>query len=113
MEEHPSEIFTNTSADKCWESVLLRLNHETEKLRNQGERELPPLELLKTINGHKMFGFLSPSIMQVMQTNGHLRYSHLCFTKITSRLYYFSNIELYSQSFRILIFSLTSFVELG
>ncbi|KOM28700.1 hypothetical protein LR48_Vigan564s001000 [Vigna angularis] len=67
IEEHPSEIFTNTSADKCWESVLLRLNHETEKLRNQGQRELPPLELLKSINGHKMFGFLSPSIIQAIE----------------------------------------------
>jgi len=77
MEERPSEAFTNTSADKCWESVLERLNHETKKLRNQGEREPPPLELLQSINGHKMFGFLSPSIIQVMLTNVYLRYSPL------------------------------------
>jgi len=76
MEEHPSEAFTNTSADKCWESVFERLNNETKKLRNQGERELPPLEILQNINGHKMFGFLSPAIIQVMQTNVYLRYSH-------------------------------------
>ncbi|RDX79654.1 Lysine-specific demethylase JMJ18, partial [Mucuna pruriens] len=64
MEEHPSEAFTNTSADKCWETVLDRLNHEIKKRRSQGEMELPPLELLQSINGHKMFGFLSPSIVQ-------------------------------------------------
>ncbi|CAJ1938260.1 unnamed protein product [Sphenostylis stenocarpa] len=67
MEEHPNEVFTSTSADKCWESVLDRLNHETKKLRNQGERELPPLELLQSIKGHKMFGFLSPSISQAIE----------------------------------------------
>ncbi|KAK7373091.1 hypothetical protein VNO80_06488 [Phaseolus coccineus] len=65
-----SEAFTNTSADKCWESVLERLNHETKKLRNQGEREPPPLELLQSINGHKMFGFLSPSIIQAIEALG-------------------------------------------
>ncbi|TKY60185.1 Lysine-specific demethylase JMJ18 [Spatholobus suberectus] len=68
MEEHPSEAFTNTSADKCWKTVLDRLNHEIKRQRGQGERELPPLELLESINGHKMFGFLSPSIIQAIET---------------------------------------------
>lgn len=69
LEEHPNEAFTNTSADKCWETVLDRLNHEIKRRMSLGEPELPPLELLQTINGHKMFGFLSPPIIQVTQTH--------------------------------------------
>ncbi|KAG5000056.1 hypothetical protein JHK87_021128 [Glycine soja] len=67
MEERPNEAFTNTSADKCWETVLDRLNHEIKRRRSRGEIELPPLELLQSINGHKMFGFLSPSIIQAVE----------------------------------------------
>lgn len=66
MEEHPNEAFTDTSADKCWESVLNRLNDEIMRRRNLGELELPSLETLKSINGLRMFGFLLPSIIQVM-----------------------------------------------
>jgi len=65
MEEYPSEAFTDTSSDNCWESVLKRLHHEIERRRSLGELELPTLELLKSINGHRMFGFLLPSIIQV------------------------------------------------
>ncbi|KAK7328519.1 hypothetical protein VNO77_22628 [Canavalia gladiata] len=67
MEECPSEAFTDTSADKCWELILKRLHHEIMRRRNLGELELPPLELLKSINGHRMFGFLLPSIIQAIE----------------------------------------------
>lgn len=65
MEENPTEAFTDISADKCWESVLKRLHYEIMRRKNLGELELPPLELLKRINGLRMFGFLSPSFIQV------------------------------------------------
>lgn len=101
MEERPNEAFTNTSADKCWETVLDRLNHEIKRRRSRGEIELPPLELLQSINGHKMFGFLSPSIIQVMQTHEFLSYSHPCFAKINITGVLFSNIDLYSYTLEI------------
>lgn len=69
MEEHPSEAFTSTSADKCWESVLKRVVDEVLRRRNLGELKLPPLELLQSINGLEMFGFLSPSIIQVIPSS--------------------------------------------
>ncbi|KAK7304064.1 hypothetical protein RJT34_15075 [Clitoria ternatea] len=75
MEECPSEAFMDTSADKCWESVLKRLHHEIMKRRSLGELELPLLELLKSINGHRMFGFLLPSIIQAIEAQDP---SHLC-----------------------------------
>ncbi|KAF1864452.1 hypothetical protein Lal_00021875 [Lupinus albus] len=75
MEEHPSETFTDISADKCWESVLKRLHNEIMRRRSLGEKELPPLELLKNINGLRMFGFLSPSIIQAIEARD---LSHEC-----------------------------------
>lgn len=66
MEECPSVAFTETSADKCWKSVLKRLHDEIMERQSRGELELPSEELLKSINGHRMFGFLLPSIIQVM-----------------------------------------------
>ncbi|KAL2343139.1 hypothetical protein Fmac_004424 [Flemingia macrophylla] len=67
MEEHPSETFTSTSPDKCWETVFDKLNHKIKKQRSQSKMELPPLELQHDINGHKMFGFRSPSIIQTIE----------------------------------------------
>lgn len=75
MEECPNDTFTDTSADKCWESVLKRLHNEIMERRNQGEHGLPSLELMNNINGLRMFGFLSPSIIQVTETHE----SYLCF----------------------------------
>lgn len=66
MEECPSVTFTETSADKCWESILKRLHDKITEQRSLGELELPSLELLKSINGFRMFGFPLPSIVQVM-----------------------------------------------
>ncbi|KAK7359064.1 hypothetical protein VNO77_01010 [Canavalia gladiata] len=67
MEEHPSEAFVHTSAGKCWETVLDRLNNEITRRKSLGEPELLPLELQQGINGHQMFGFLSPSIIQAIE----------------------------------------------
>ncbi|KAK2384513.1 lysine-specific demethylase JMJ18 [Trifolium repens] len=67
LEEHPKEVFTNTSVDKCWEAVIDRLNCEINRRRSLGELNMPPLELLQNINGHKMFGFFSPSIVQSIE----------------------------------------------
>ncbi|KAL5053579.1 hypothetical protein RYX36_034261, partial [Vicia faba] len=75
LEEHPNEVFTNTSADKCWETVIDRLNYEINKRKILGEQEVPPLELLHSINGHKMFGFLSPFIIQSIEAQDS---SHKC-----------------------------------
>ncbi|MED6179392.1 hypothetical protein PIB30_000505 [Stylosanthes scabra] len=67
MEDHPNEVFTNTTPDKCWESILKRLVDEIIRRRNLGELELPPVELLKSINGHRMFGFHLPSVIQAIE----------------------------------------------
>ncbi|XLU81138.1 hypothetical protein S245_004558, partial [Arachis hypogaea] len=75
MEEHPTEAFTNTSADKCWETILDKLNAEIERCKSLGEQELPPLEVLQSISGHKMFGFLKPSIIQAIEAQDP---SHQC-----------------------------------
>ncbi|MED6119322.1 hypothetical protein PIB30_010834 [Stylosanthes scabra] len=75
MEEHPTEVFTNTSTDECWETILERLNREIERRKSLGEQGLPPLEVLQCINGHKMFGFLNPSIIQAIEAQDP---SHQC-----------------------------------
>ncbi|KAL2327491.1 hypothetical protein Fmac_020918 [Flemingia macrophylla] len=75
MEECPSEAFTDTSADSCWELILKRLHHEIMRRRSLGELELPPLQLLKSIRGHRMFGFFLPSIIQAIEAQDP---SHLC-----------------------------------
>lgn len=75
MEECPSEAFTDTSANNCWESVLKRLHLEIMRRRSLGGLELPPSELLRNINGHRMFGFLLPSFIQAVEAQDP---SHLC-----------------------------------
>jgi hypothetical protein len=67
LEECPGEIFADVSIEKCWEMVLQRLNGEILRRNSLGERDLPPLEPLQSINGLEMFGFLSPPIVQVKQ----------------------------------------------
>ncbi|KAL1326216.1 hypothetical protein HN51_036257 [Arachis hypogaea] len=67
LEGHPNEVFTDTTADKCWESILKRLHDEIVRQRSLGELELPPIELLKSINGHRMFGFHLPSVVQAIE----------------------------------------------
>lgn len=65
LEEFPCEAFTNVSAEKCWEMVLQRLNQEIIRHGSIGERGLPSLHALQSVNGLEMFGFLSPPIIQV------------------------------------------------
>ncbi|KAM6551640.1 hypothetical protein CsatB_001448 [Cannabis sativa] len=65
LEENPAETFSNTSAEKCWETVLQRLNEEIKRGSKIG-RGLP-LQPFQSINGLEMFGFLSPSIMQAIE----------------------------------------------
>lgn len=62
LEDSPSEIFMNVSAEKCWEMVVERLNQE---ISRRGEKiALLPLH---SINGLEMFGFLSPPIIQAIE----------------------------------------------
>lgn len=65
LEECPCETFTNVSAVKCWEMVLQRLNQEIIRHSSIGERGLPSVHALQSVNGLEMFGFLSPPIIQV------------------------------------------------
>ncbi|KAG7019443.1 putative lysine-specific demethylase JMJ14 [Cucurbita argyrosperma subsp. argyrosperma] len=66
LEESPGENFTNTSATKCWDMVVQRINQEIERqnLRLGGTL---PLHLLKEVNGLEMFGFLSPHVIQAIE----------------------------------------------
>ncbi|XP_051134763.1 lysine-specific demethylase JMJ18-like isoform X2 [Andrographis paniculata] len=65
LEEPPHETFVSASAEKCWEMVLHRLNHEIALLGRSGNQELPPLQT--SINGLEMFGFLSPAILEAIE----------------------------------------------
>lgn len=67
LEEHPGEIFSNISADKCWEMVLQRVNEEIKRQNNLGKQVLFPSQPLQSINGLEMFGFLSSSIVQAIE----------------------------------------------
>ncbi|XP_041028922.1 lysine-specific demethylase JMJ18-like [Juglans microcarpa x Juglans regia] len=67
LEESPSETFTNFSAEKCWEMVLQRINHEIIQKSSLGERGQPSLQPLQSVNGLEMFGFLSPRIIQAIE----------------------------------------------
>lgn len=55
----------HASATQCWEMVLEKLNQEIIGQRDLGKRGLPPLQTPEAMDGLKMFGFLSPSIIQV------------------------------------------------
>lgn len=66
-EEHPGEKFSNTSAEKCWEMVLERVNEEIKRQSNLGKQRLPRLQPWESINGLQMFGFLSPPIIQAIE----------------------------------------------
>lgn len=61
LEECPSVSFSNFSAEKCWETVLQRLNQACHSLGAE-QAVVPP----QSINGLEMFGFLSPSIVEVI-----------------------------------------------
>ncbi|OVA06404.1 JmjC domain [Macleaya cordata] len=67
VEDCPNEVFTNVSAQKCWEMVLERLNQEILRQRSLGVLGLPPLQPSQSIDGLEMFGFLSPHIVQAIE----------------------------------------------
>ncbi|XP_059667390.1 lysine-specific demethylase JMJ18-like [Cornus florida] len=67
LEECPSENFANVSAEKCWEMVLQSLSQQIRRQTSSGIQGLPPLHPLWSINGLKMFGFLSPPIVQAIE----------------------------------------------
>ncbi|KAI4299978.1 hypothetical protein L6164_033398 [Bauhinia variegata] len=67
MEEHPSVSYTNVSVEKCWELVLEGVNCEIERRGNLGKPQQTPLLPPKSIHGLKMFGFLSPSIVEAIE----------------------------------------------
>ncbi|XP_010529338.1 PREDICTED: probable lysine-specific demethylase JMJ14 isoform X2 [Tarenaya hassleriana] len=68
VEEFPSENFSNVSAEKCWEMVIQRLRLEILKRCNQPPEPSSSLLPLQTVNGFEMFGFLSPQIIQAVET---------------------------------------------
>ncbi|XP_016456757.1 lysine-specific demethylase JMJ18 isoform X1 [Nicotiana tabacum] len=75
LEEHPDESFVGSSAQKCWEMVLQRVNKEITTKRNLGMQDLPPLQPEESINGLEMFGLLSPDIVQSIEA---LDENHQC-----------------------------------
>lgn len=65
VEENPGVSFLHASATRCWEMVLEKLNEEIIRQCGLGKQGLPPLQTPESVDGLTMFGFLSPSIVQV------------------------------------------------
>ncbi|CAH2059345.1 unnamed protein product [Thlaspi arvense] len=63
LEESQDESFSNVSAQKCWEMVLQRVNEEMRKRSSQEQS----VHTLESIDGLRMFGFSSPSIIQATE----------------------------------------------
>lgn len=76
MDEHPETSFANASPHECWKMVLRRLNEEIMQQRRLGKQGMPPLQNPNSINGLEMFGFLSPSIVQVSRDIISIRLSN-------------------------------------
>lgn len=73
LEECPSVTFADTSAEKCWELVVQRLNQEILQQNSLGvQGELPAFHM-QSVNGLEMFGFLSPNIIQVRQSKRNFK----------------------------------------
>lgn len=67
VEDCPSEVFIHVSALKCWEMVRERVNQEITKQLKLGTKKLPPLQPPGSLDGIEMFGFSTPTIVQVIQ----------------------------------------------
>ncbi|KAL3650155.1 hypothetical protein CASFOL_006558 [Castilleja foliolosa] len=67
VEHSPSEVFIHESARRCWEMVRERVNNEIAKQHKLQIAKLPPLQPPGSLDGIEMFGFTSPTIMQVIQ----------------------------------------------
>lgn len=65
LENHPSEVYVHLSPTKCWEMVRERVNNEISKQHKLKILNLPPLQPPGSLDGMEMFGFSSPSILQV------------------------------------------------
>lgn len=67
-EEIREETFTQDSAVKCWDMVRERVNQEIIRQNRLGKQDLlPPLQPQGSIDGLKMFGLSSTSIIQVIE----------------------------------------------
>ncbi|KAK8953200.1 putative lysine-specific demethylase JMJ14 [Platanthera guangdongensis] len=74
MEDSPENTFIHHCPSVCWDLVRDRVNQEILKQRSFGNHELSPFQFAGTINGLEMFGFLSPSIIQMIESldgDGH------------------------------------------
>ncbi|KAJ8459667.1 hypothetical protein OPV22_032593 [Ensete ventricosum] len=67
VENNPGISFTSTSPLQCWEMVRERLNQEIVRQQNLGKNGLPELQTLESMDWVAMFGFLSPSIVHVVE----------------------------------------------
>ncbi|XP_010553772.1 PREDICTED: putative lysine-specific demethylase JMJ16 isoform X2 [Tarenaya hassleriana] len=67
LEDHPSEVFINVSAARCWEMVRERVNQEITKQHKAGKSDLPPLQPPGSLDGFEMFGFSSPTMVQAIE----------------------------------------------
>ncbi|WOL12239.1 putative lysine-specific demethylase JMJ14 isoform X2 [Canna indica] len=67
VEDNPEISFTGISALQCWEMVRERLNQVIVRQENLGKEGLPEIQTPESMNGLEMFGFLSPSIIQVIE----------------------------------------------
>ncbi|KAJ6796786.1 lysine-specific demethylase JMJ18-like [Iris pallida] len=67
VEDIHKETFTHASAVECWDMVRERVNQEISKQSSLGKHNLPHLQPRGSIDGLEMFGFLSSSIVQVIE----------------------------------------------
>ncbi|CAN6333462.1 unnamed protein product [Urochloa humidicola] len=71
LEQVPNVSFTHTSPTRCWDSIRDMVNEEIIKLQKVGKCGLPDLLPPDSVNGLEMFGFLSPQIMQEIESLDH------------------------------------------
>ncbi|KAG0497186.1 hypothetical protein HPP92_001877 [Vanilla planifolia] len=68
LEGSPEETFLHSSPAACWDLVRQRLNQEIKRQGGVGSQDLPPLQPPGSIDGLEMFGFLSPSIVEMVES---------------------------------------------
>ncbi|KAH7654403.1 histone demethylase JARID1 protein [Dioscorea alata] len=71
MEEEPSVSFMHTCPTQCWKLVCEKLN----KKISQEPSMVPSVKFPNSIDGYEMFGFLTPSIVKVIESLDPL---HMC-----------------------------------
>ncbi|XP_065043901.1 lysine-specific demethylase JMJ14-like isoform X1 [Musa acuminata AAA Group] len=67
VENNPEMSFAASSALQCWEMIRERLNQEIVRQHNLGKQGLPELQSPESMDGLEMFGFLSTSIIRVVE----------------------------------------------